>query len=108
MRTHGLDLEAIRRTVIVAAFSDPVLVELLVVKGGNALRLVHGIGSRTSLDVDFSTPGDFDQKEVGGRLERALSDRFDSAGLFLFDFTMKRRPEAPAILCRPATRRPSR
>jgi hypothetical protein len=90
-----MDFETIRRTVIVAAFSDPVLVELLVVKGGNALRLVHGIGSRTSLDVDFSTPGLLDEKEVGTRLERALSDRFDSAGLFLFDFALKRRPEAP-------------
>ena len=78
-----MDFEQIRRTVIVAAFSAPVLGELLVVKGGNALRLVHGIGSRTSLDVDFSTPGDLDERDVGTRIERALSDRFDSAGLFL-------------------------
>lgn len=95
-RSGGLmDFEEIRRTVIVAAFSDSALGELLVVKGGNALRLVHGIGSRTSLDVDFSTPGDLDEKEVRARLERALADRFDSAGLFLFDFALERRPEAP-------------
>jgi hypothetical protein len=90
-----MDFEDIRRAVIVAAFSDPVLFECLVVKGGNALRLVHGIGSRTSLDVDFSTPGDLEEEDTRVRLERALADRFDSAGLVVFDFALERRPEAP-------------
>jgi hypothetical protein len=90
-----MDFEEIRRTVIVAVFTDPVLFERLVVKGGNALRLVHGIGSRTSLDVDFSTPGDLDEGDTRARLERALADRFDSAGLAVFDFVLERRPEVP-------------
>jgi hypothetical protein len=40
-----MDIEQIRRMVIMALFSDDVLVEKLVLKGGNALRLVYGIGS---------------------------------------------------------------
>ncbi len=90
-----MDYEDVRTAVIVAAFTDPVLFERLVVKGGNALRLVHRIGSRTSLDVDFSTPGDLDERDTAARLERALKDRFDSAGLVVFDFALERRPDPP-------------
>ena len=32
---------------------------MLALKGGNALRLVHGITSRTSVDLDFSIKQDF-------------------------------------------------
>lgn len=90
-----MDHEQIRRTVIVAAFTDPFLSERLVVKGGNALRLVHQIGRRTSLDVDFSTPDELDLAELSGHLYRALMDRFDAAGLLLFDFKLERRPSRP-------------
>ena len=90
-----MDYDEIRRGVIVAVFADAVLYERLVVKGGNALRLVHKIGRRTSLDVDFSTPGDLDEEDTRDRLSRALADRFDSAGLKVFDFRLERRPATP-------------
>lgn len=65
----------------------------LVLKGGNALSLVYGIGSRTSFDVDFSLEHDFeDLAETEARLRRALTNRFDSAGYVLFDFSLKRKP----------------
>jgi len=44
----------IRRTAIIAMFSDDVLMEQLVLKGGNALDLVHGLTALGSLDIDFS------------------------------------------------------
>ena len=91
----GVDYEDIRRLVIVAVFADPVLFERLVVKGGNALRLVHRIGLRTSLDVDFSTPGDLDEPDTRDRMLRTLSDRFDSAGFQVFDFSLEPRPPLP-------------
>lgn len=90
-----MDYEDIRRLVIVAVFADPVLFERLVVKGGNALRLVHRIGLRTSLDVDFSTPGDLDEPDTRDRMLRTLSDRFDSAGFEVFDFSLEPRPLLP-------------
>jgi len=49
-----LDFAQIRRAAIAALFSDDVLTEYLVLKGGNALDLIYGITSRTSMDLDFS------------------------------------------------------
>jgi hypothetical protein len=83
----------IRRTAIVAMFSDDVLMEQLVLKGGNALDLVHGVTGRGSLDIDFSIEGDFDNlAEVEARCFRALRDRFDSVGLLVFDEKFLRKP----------------
>jgi hypothetical protein len=91
-----MNFEEIRRTVIVAMFSDDVIMDLVVLKGGNALNIVHRLGGRTSIDVDFSIPGDFsDPDDAQVRIHRALSDRFDSAGYRLFDFSFKRRPKDP-------------
>jgi hypothetical protein len=66
---------------------------VLVLKGGNALNLVHRIGARTSLDVDFSIEGDFDDlAEVHARAKRALEGRFESEGYVVFDTGLERRP----------------
>ena len=86
------EFESVRRTVIVAMFSDDVLYEKLVVKGGNALRLVHRIGPRVSLDVDFSTEGELDEDDTALRMERSLQDRFEARRLRVFDFKFARRP----------------
>ena len=92
----------IRRLVVVAMFADDWLMERLVLKGGSALSLVHGIGGRTSIDVDFSLEGDFeDLEEAKRRLKRSLEDRFDSASYTVFDVNTSRRPENPKG--RPAT-----
>ena len=48
-----MTFEEIRRITIIALFSDDELIDQLVLKGGNALRLIHKISSRTSLDLDF-------------------------------------------------------
>jgi hypothetical protein len=88
-----LDLSNIRRLIIIAVCSDDVLLETLVLKGGNALNLIHRIGARTSLDIDFSMSGDFeDLNEAERRLARALTDRFDSYGYVVFDCTLVQVP----------------
>jgi len=85
----------IRRTALVAMFSDDLLMERLVLKGGNALELVHGLTGRGSLDIDFSIDGDFDDlDDVKARCFRALRDRFDSVGLLVFDEKFGPRPTA--------------
>jgi len=48
-----MDPVEIRRMTIKALFSDDFLLEQLVLKGGNALNLVHRIGNRSSLDIDL-------------------------------------------------------
>ena len=77
-------------------FSDDVLFGRLVLKGGNAISLVYGYGTRGSLDVDFSIDGDFDDLEdAARRIEAALTDRFRAAGYVLFDYAFAPRPSSP-------------
>src|SRR5262249_17744818 len=88
-----MDLAEVRRLVIVAMFSDDMLFNQLVLKGGNALNLIYGIGTRSSLDVDLSLEGDFaNPDESGHRILQALVDRFAEAGLTVFDQTFSKRP----------------
>ena len=49
-----MDLKQIRLTLIKAIASDDLLFSYLVLKGGNALDLAYGIGTRISIDLDFS------------------------------------------------------
>lgn len=92
-----MEFEEIRRVVVVSMFADDVLMHRLVLKGGNALNLVHRIGNRTTLDVDLSLEDDFeDLEDAESRLLRVLEDRFDSAGYALFDGRLVSRPANPA------------
>jgi len=88
-----MDFAPIRRLVIIAMFSDDKLMAQFALKGGNALNLVYGIGARSSIDVDLSMEGDFDNPaDAERRILRALRDRFDSAGYLLFDEKFTKRP----------------
>jgi hypothetical protein len=92
------DFSNIRRTAIIALFSDDVLFNHLVLKGGNALNLVHGLGTRSSLDVDFSMDQDFgDIEEARARIFRALKDRMESLGLVVFDESFAVEPDLSDI-----------
>ncbi len=72
--------------------------EQLVLKGGNALELIHRIGERASLDLDYSMEGDVqDTAEFERRLRRAVEDRLDAAGLIVFDWHFGPRPNTPAL-----------
>lgn len=85
--------EEIRRLTIIALFSDDELLDQLVLKGGNALNLIHGISKRTSLDLDFSLEADFEDLDRSRiRIFRALRDRFDSHGYVVFDEKLEPKP----------------
>jgi len=88
-----MDLAEVRRVAITAMFADDYLLDRVVLKGGNALSLVYGIGTRTSLDLDFSIDADFpDPNDARDRIFRALRTRFDSAGYVVFDEIFGPRP----------------
>ena len=90
------DLRQIRRVLLTAVASDDLLYEQLVFKGGNALELIHKIGERASLDLDFSMEGDTaDAADLDARLRRAVVDRLDSLGLLVFDWKFGPRPNTP-------------
>lgn len=46
-------LERIKKLIIISLFSDDELLDLLTLKGGNAIDLIHGAALRGSLDLDF-------------------------------------------------------
>lgn len=88
-----MTFDDIRRLTITALFSDDLLFEQLVLKGGNAMTLVHCISSRSSLDLDFSLEKDFkDLKEIHSRMERALVTRFAPFDLIPFDVRLEPKP----------------
>jgi len=81
-----VDFSDIRRHVIVALFSDEVLFDRLVLKGGNALELVHRVINRGSVDVDLSIKGEFlDLADTESRIFRALKAEFESVKHVVFD-----------------------
>ena len=90
-------LEEIKKLVVIAMFSDDLLMERLVLKGGNALDLIHRISTRASIDVDFSMQGDFrdegERESALARVRKALIQTFREAGYHVFDVRMEDRPE---------------
>ena len=85
-----MNFEEVRKLTIIALFSDDLLFEHIVLKGGNAMNLVLGISSRVSLDLDFSMEADFENlDEIRARMEKALAKRFGTVGFIPFDVNAK-------------------
>ncbi len=92
--TTPMDFAGIRRITITALFSDDILLEHLVLKGGNALSLVYGLTARTSIDLDFSIASDFpDVADARERMFRALRNRFDASGYVVFGEKFEPKPK---------------
>jgi predicted nucleotidyltransferase component of viral defense system len=95
--TGELDrLETIKRLVVVAMFSDDRLMERLVLKGGNALDIIHRISLRASVDVDFSIADDIPAGERAGfrdTIERVLKETFRPKKYEVFDVKMVEKPK---------------
>lgn len=89
-------LEKIKRLTVISMFSDDELEEDLVLKGGNAMDLVHRLSSRASMDLDFSMKHDFPGgvDEFRGRVDRALKKTFKPEGYEIFDVKMQEKPDA--------------
>jgi hypothetical protein len=87
-------LDRIKTLAVTAMFSDEQLLDELVLKGGNALALIHKLTSRESVDLDFSMRHDFPGgvEAVQQRIESALVRTFQPAGYQPFDFKMAERP----------------
>lgn len=88
----GAELEKIKRAGIVAMFADDDLMDLLVLKGGNAMDIVHNVNSRASVDLDFSMRDDLDYDVARPKVELALKTTFDLEGYLAFDVNLSPRP----------------
>ncbi len=87
------ELTRIKKLTVIAVVSDDELLDQLVLKGGNAIDLIYGLSERSSVDLDFSTASDIDQRAVLQKLERSLVSTFKDAGYVAFDIRMAQRPE---------------
>jgi len=86
-------LERIKVLTIIALVSDDDLMERLVLKGGNALRIIHPMPVRQSLDLDFSLAGDLGPlDQVRPKLERLLTETFEPEGMAVFDVQLAKAP----------------
>lgn len=96
MATHASDrLRWLRRQFIAAIAADAQLAELLVLKGGNALNVVHEIGSRSSLDIDYSLIRDpDDMANFSERLFERLRRRLVPHELVLMDASLEPKPRS--------------
>ncbi len=88
-------LDSIKIWAVQAMFSDDDLLEQLVLKGGNAMALVHQVSARASVDLDFSLKHDFgdDKAKVEASIHRTLSETFRTNGYEVFDFKMGETPK---------------
>jgi hypothetical protein len=89
-----ITLEKIKKLAVTAMFSDDDLMDQLVLKGGNAMALIHKLTSRESVDIDFSMSHDFQDgaQAVQKRIEQALQRTFRPEGYEPFDFKMEEKP----------------
>src|SRR5215831_18843588 len=89
----AISLEEVRRRILIALFSDDELFDMLVLKGGNALAPVHKVGSRVSVDMDFSMEAPFrDLENARVRIFQTLTREFGSIGYVVFDEKLEVKP----------------
>lgn len=86
------DFEVIKRAAIVAMFTDDELMDLLVLKGGNAMDIIHQANARASVDLDFSMAEDLDYTAVQPKIERSIRTTFEQHKYYAFDVKMTPKP----------------
>lgn len=89
------NIELIKRLSIISMFSDDDLMDMLVLKGGNALDIIHNIALRSSKDVDFSIENEFSKEDapiIEEKIRKALKETFNNEGFEVFDIKLEERP----------------
>lgn len=95
----AVDIEQIKKIVIIALASDDLLMETLVLKGGNAIGFLQpgtaGVALRSSFDIDFSIADDFDGEldAINNRVRKTLENTFNENGLQIFDYKFLVKPQ---------------
>lgn len=80
--------------ILVAVYSHNVLSENMYLKGGQALRFVHGLKSRLSRDSDFSFPQKIEEEDIFfNYLKSAIKKEFLKNRLHVIDFKLTRKPQ---------------
>lgn len=81
-------IEKIKRLALIAMYADDELMNLFVLKGGNAIDIIYEVNGRTSMDLDFSMENKIEPTEYK-KIEKKISDSlvkvFATEGLIVFD-----------------------
>ena len=93
-------LKQIKTTTVTSIFADDDLLDLFVLKGGNAMDLIHQVSSRSSVDLDFSMRGILDINFVAPKVQKAIKSGFKEIGYLAFDIKMTPKPKEnlPSVL----------
>jgi hypothetical protein len=85
--------DKVKRQTLVALFSSPLLQNVLVLKGGNLIDIAFEISQRSSIDLDFSIEGKFDDpEELRIECESVLRKAFAAQGYRVIDVRLEERP----------------
>ena len=89
------ELDRIKRLAIMAMVTDDELMQVMVLKGGNAIDIVYGMGGRASRDLDFSIsiPLVGGSEEMERRIRTNLERIYRENGYHVFDIKVEDRPE---------------
>jgi len=88
-------LKEIRKLTIIALFSDDLLMNIFVLKGGSALNFAYNIDLRESIDIDISMSEDFNENQleiIKTKLEKTLIQTFTEKNYFVFDIKLISKP----------------
>ncbi|MCC8438715.1 nucleotidyl transferase AbiEii/AbiGii toxin family protein (plasmid) [Brevibacillus sp. M2.1A] len=89
-----VEADKLRKLAIISLFSDDELMDILVLKGGNALNIAYKINDRASMDIDLSMGSDFEEdlESIKARIVRALVTTYGDEGYQAFDIDLVPRP----------------
>jgi len=88
-----MKIDEVITQAIVSIYSSSALSELLILKGGSAMRLFDDMDSRLSIDADFSLKDRLtDSNRVFKEMSRCITKAFRAHGYDLLDFKASRRP----------------
>ncbi|NLA32968.1 MAG: nucleotidyl transferase AbiEii/AbiGii toxin family protein [Mollicutes bacterium] len=91
---HYLEIKEIKKMIIKSLFSNVLLYDQLVLKGGTALEIL-GFNQRASMDIDFSMEGSFkkeDLETLQHSIEKSLKSTFNEKGLDIMDVKLLESP----------------
>ena len=89
------NIDSFKKAVIKGLFTDDDLMDIFVLKGGNAIEYFYLEGDRSSYDIDVSISRDFSPEELEKikiTLEKNISKEFQSIGYTILDFSMNPKP----------------
>jgi predicted nucleotidyltransferase component of viral defense system len=89
-----MKIEDVITEVVIAVFGSPQLADLLILKGGSAMRMFDNQNTRLSIDADFSIEDVLTEADpVFEEMERCIAAKFSTHDFDLIDFKADKKPK---------------